>query len=600
MSSRTAKADTMWASIKNLFGASWLATQGDRVRFTTFCVLYVFAYATEFAVPVVIGMLLDVFVKKGLTSEAFNQAVWWIAAYVGLKVIHALMHHYARYLQGGCAYRARLWKLEEVFSAFMSFPLKWHVHHHSGENLSRLNRSVSAIEAVIGNYLWQIIDGMVRLFASTILIFWLDPIVGFAVLLMGCGSTGLMLLFNSRLTRNIRKMNRFNDRLHRTCVDYLFNIITVKTLHLEEPAVRYLTAHKSDGERLTKKIWKYQELKWGSIDIGYSLVIGLSLLLYFYGHTSAGGTFSIAPVYVLMDYLNRAFGSITAFTGYYSGVMESAIAYDDASSVLVEAKAFNAPPAPSRVPRDWEVLKLANVRFSYDGQTDNLKSIMLDIKRGQKIALVGPSGGGKSTLLKVLAGMLHVSEASVRVGTTELSVDDIAGVSLLIPQEPQIFSETVRYNLTLGQEYSDRELTRALQLCSIDHLLERLPNGWDSDLEEAGLNISVGERQRMALARGVLRVRGKDLLLLDEPTSSLDPLTEKKIFDSILSEFADRTIMMACHRLALAPLFDRIIYVRDGRIEEDGTFTELKTGSGPFSLAWADFERNLVVNESVS
>lgn len=590
----------MWNSIRGLFHASWVSTQGDRVRLFLFCTLYVLALSAEFGVPYIIGNILDLFTSRGLTKEAFDQALWWVLGYVVLRISYSLMHHVGRYLQLGCAYRARFKKLEEVFSALVHFPLKWHVLHHSGENLSRLNRSVGAIDAVIGNYTWQIIDGVVRLLVSTVLIFYLNYVVGLTILLMGCGSTVIMLMFNARLTKAIRKINRFNDRVNRTCVDYLSNIITVKTLHLEEPAVKYLTAHRLDGEALTKKIAKYQELKWGSIGIGYTLVVGASLLLYFYTRTVVGGTFSATPVVMLMDYLNRAFGSITAFTGYYSGVMEASIAYDDASSVIVESESLKAPPPPSRLTRDWKTLSLSNVRFSYTGDVENLKGIALDIRRGQKIALVGPSGGGKSTLLKVLAGMLSVSEAAVESEGMPLKVDDISGVSILVPQEPEIFSETVRYNLTLGQEYSDRELTRSLQLCSIDHLLERLPNGWDSDLEEAGLNISVGERQRVALARGLLRLRGKDVLLLDEPTSSLDPLTEKKIFDSIFSEFADRTIMMACHRLALAPLFDRIIYVRDGKIEEDGTFSELKSAGGAFGTAWADFERNLVVNESVS
>jgi ABC-type multidrug transport system fused ATPase/permease subunit len=175
-----------------------------------------------------------------------------------------------------------------------------------------------------------------------------------------------------------------------------------------------------------------------------------------------------------------------------------------------------------------------------------------------------------------------------------ITFDDIANVSLLVPQEPEIFSETVDYNIKFDQDFSKEQMRKAVELCRIDHILEKLSSGWDSHLEEAGLNISVGERQRLALARGILRVPGKNILLLDEPTSSLDPLTEKQIFAGILHEFRDLCVITACHRLALVPLFDTIIYVKDGRIEEIGSFPELRSAGRGFSAAWADYERTVV------
>jgi len=598
MSSETIQPTT-WSSIKLLAIASWDSTLADRARVWAFASLYVLAYSIDLLGPWAIGLTLKVFVRDGLTPESLKIGVWGVGGYVALRMVSALLHHFARYLQGTAAYQARFRKLDEIFTAFLSFPLKWHVHHHSGENLSRLQRSVGAVEALVGNYSWQIIEGMVKFVFATIAIFALDVTVAVAVLIMGCATVATMILFNARLTRNIRKNNRFYDRLNRTCVDYLSNIITVKTLRLEEPAAHYLRGQKDDGFKLCKKIWKYQELKWGTIGVGYNLVIGAALLIYFYSHAGVGHAFDIAHVYVLQNYLDRIFGSISSFTGYYGGIIEAATAYDDASSVLSEVEAFKTPPRASRLPADWRTFQLRDVDFSYGGDTLQLKGITLEIRRGEKIALVGPSGGGKSTVLKLLGGMLQARNAQVESqGVSQLNMDDIAGVSLLIPQEPEIFSETVRYNLTLGQQFSTEQLNRAVELCSIDYIIEKLPLGWDSNLEEAGLNISVGERQRLALARGVLRAPGKDMLLLDEPTSSLDPLTEKQIFHGLLHTFGDRTIITACHRLALVPMFDRIIYIRDGKIEEAGSFAELRASGRSFATAWEDYERNIVSGES--
>ena len=594
MNDTTSSSGTL-TSVISLAKASWESTAGSRLRLACFVLLYVLAYSIDLLVPWAIGWILGVFVKEGVTEHAIQESMRWIVLYVGLKMAYAAAHHFGRYYQGTTAYGARFKKLEEVFTALVSFPLKWHVGHHTGENLSKLHRSVGAIESVVSNYIWQIIDGFMKFFAASLLLFVLDVEVAIAVLVMGFVTVMVMILFNARLTRNIRRNNRFYDRLNRTCVDYLSNIITVKTLHLEQPALTYLTSQRDEGFRLSRKIWKYQELKWGTIAVGYSLVMGTSLFLYFGNQRALGTAFDVAQVYVLLNYLDRIFAAIGSFTGYYGGIIEAATAYDDASSVLNDSQLIAPPSLSGNWNSQWQTLHLSNVSFTYGSSVSNLKDLSISLRRGEKIALVGPSGGGKSTLLKVLAGMLAPQEGTATTdGGTQVTFDDIARVSILVPQEPEIFSETVRYNIKFDQNFSKEQMQKAVEICRIDHLLEKLPGGWDSYLEEAGLNISVGERQRLALARGILRVPGNDILLLDEPTSSLDPLTEKQIFAGILHEFRDLCVITACHRLALVPLFDTIVYVKDGRIEEVGSFPELRTAGRGFAAAWADYERTVV------
>jgi ATP-binding cassette subfamily B protein len=594
MNDTTTPSGTL-SSVISLTKASWESTAGNRLRLAGFIALYVLAYSIDLLVPWAIGWILGVFVKEGITEHAIQESLRWIMFYVLLKMAYAAAHHFGRYYQGTTSYGVRFKKLEEVFTALISFPLKWHVTHHTGENLSKLHRSVGAVESVVSNYIWQIIDGIMKFFAASLLLFALDVEVAVTVLVMGFITVMVMILFNARLTRNIRRNNRFYDKLNRTCVDYLSNIITVKTLHLEEPALSYLTDQQDEGFKLSRKIWKYQELKWGTIAVGYSLVMGTSLYIYFGNQRALGSAFDVAQVYVLLNYLDRIFAAIGSFTGYYGGIIEAATAYDDASSVLRDSKQIAAPVLSGNLKPTWNTLQLTNVSFSYGSNAANLRNLSFAFRRGEKIALVGPSGGGKSTLLKVLAGMLAPQDGTASTDNgASISFDDIARVSLLVPQEPEIFSETVRYNINFDQNFSQDQMQKAVEICRIDHILEKLSNGWDSHLEEAGLNISVGERQRLALARGILRVPGKDILLLDEPTSSLDPLTEKQIFAGILHEFRDLCVITACHRLALVPLFDTIVYVKDGRIEEVGSFPELRTAGRGFSAAWADYERTVV------
>lgn len=586
-----------YPAVKNLAIGSWNSTEGSRLRFFAFVVLFILAYSLDLMVPWAMGYTLGVVVKEGITDAAFNNALLGIGAYVGLQLAKTLCHHVARYLQQTVAFHARMKTLEDIFSTLLGFPLSWHVSHHSGESLSRLHRSAGAIDSTVGTYIWQIIEGFVKFAFASIAILALDFWVAVNVLAMGFVTILVMVLFNKKLTSYIRQNNAFYDRLNRICIDYLFNIVTVKSLRLETISQKYLLDTKPHGYSLLTRIARFQELKWGSVGVGYCLVMGSSLLIYFHDHRGLTGAFDVAQVYVLLNYLERIFQSIGSFTGYFGGVIESATAYEDASRIYDDAKTVQRTAAATEPKVPWSSLQIKDLEFRYlqRERQGGIRAQNLEIKRGDKIALVGPSGGGKSTLLKVLGGMLvpERSEITSEAGTT-ISIEQISASCLVLPQEPEIFSESVRYNITMGEKFRPEEMHFYLALCKAEEVLSKLPQGWDSDLAEKGLNLSVGEKQRFAMSRGLLRASSRDILLLDEPTSSLDPMTEKQIFYGILHHFTDRTIITACHRLALVPLFDKIVYIRRGQIEEVGSFKELIEKRGPFFQAWDDYEKKVI------
>jgi ATP-binding cassette subfamily B protein len=589
-----------YKSFKELVRAAWSSTNGERVRFFTFIILFITAYSIDLLVPWAVGYTIAALVKEGFTDAAYNQAMYGILVYIGLKLIHTVFHHLGRYIQNTVAYNSKMTTLTHLFDTLMVFPLNWHVRHHSGESLSKINRSTSAVEQTIATYIWQIIEGTVKIFFAGAAIIYLDKWVAINVLVMSFLTVFFMILFNRRLVDRIRRNNWFYDKINRICVDYLFNIVTVKTLNLEKAAGDYLKKHRNDGLLLSQKISKYTELKWGSTGVGYALVIGTSLYIYLEGKRNLGVAFDVQALYVLLNYLDRIYQAIGSFTGYYGGLVEASTAYEDASSIQAQARALAKDKITEKLDRTWSKIGIHELSFKY-GKDDKtvLRSVGFDIKRGEKIALVGPSGGGKSTFLKIMGGLLLPEDYKISTDLQEqVNISDIAKSCLLVPQEPEVFSESVIYNLTMGEHIEHADIEKFLKLCRVDKVIEKLPLGLENSLAEKGLNLSVGEKQRVALCRGLLKVDTRDILLLDEPTSSLDPQTEKDIFVDLLKEFRNRTVVSACHRLALVPLFDKIIYVRHGNIEEVGTFDELIAKRGSFYLAWDDFEKRLVKDSS--
>ena len=333
----------------------------------------------------------------------------------------------------------------------------------------------------------------------------------------------------------------------------------------------------------------------GSTGIGQALVISFSLLIYFYNHGRAGGTLNVAEVYVLLNYLDRIFASIGSFTGYYSGIIEASTAYEDAAGIFEHAEEFKSNSSRTAIIPEWSKINISSLNFSYvSGEKVGLNDVSIEFNKAEKIALVGHSGSGKSTLLKVLGGLITPESYGLTTDIQDgLRFKDLDPIALLLPQEPEVFSESFLYNLTMGEEFSSKELAFFISLCKLDTLVAKLPRGLDTSLAEKGLNLSVGERQRLSLARGLIRAKRKEIILLDEPTSSLDPKTEKEIYLGLLYHFSDRMIISSCHRLNLIPLFDKIIVMANSQVLEVGSFAELMERKRYFYRMWEDFERNI-------
>jgi ABC-type multidrug transport system fused ATPase/permease subunit len=216
----------------------------------------------------------------------------------------------------------------------------------------------------------------------------------------------------------------------------------------------------------------------------------------------------------------------------------------------------------------------------------------ITLERGKKIALVGESGSGKSTLMSLIRGLHMTDNVSVRCDGKELpeKLRSLGGHTTLIPQDPELFSNTVEYNVSVDTEQSVTELMQDIDIACFTTVLDRLPQGLKTNIAEKGVNLSGGEKQRLALARGIFAAKQSDIILLDEPTSSVDSMNELQIHKNIFARFPDRCIVASIHRLHLLPLFDEVYVLEKGKLIEHGKPQDLMQGQGLLAKMWKAYE----------
>ena len=317
----------------------------------------------------------------------------------------------------------------------------------------------------------------------------------------------------------------------------------------------------------------------------------VALIFRAYQDYTTTGIILIGTLYMLYGYLHAVGNTFYRFASLYGRIVK----YDARLSnvdLIDEEYSKLSNMTRGALPLDWKVLELKDVDFTYnkEGKEQHLEKINLKIPRGQKIAFIGESGSGKSTILALLRG-LYDSEKGDIICDGKLIKDGFLKIRqdiTLIPQDPEIFNNTIRYNLTMDLRTNQEDLNKAISLAQFKKVVQRLEKGLDTNVLEKGVSLSGGEKQRLALARGLLAARKSEIVLLDEPTSSVDSLNELKIHEAVFKEFKEKTIISSIHRLHLLEKFDYIYMFDKGKIIAQGTLSDLKKHP-TFQVLWRKY-----------
>ncbi len=577
-----------------LFSKNWQYCKNNRKNIVIFWILFVFANVWDVVVaPMLWASIINIIQVKGITQESFRTLSIWLSVLIFSSVFFWSFHGPARVLEVCNAFIARRNYREELLRGVMNLPLDWHTEHHSGDTIDKIEKGTSSIFNFSKDS-FQIIYSVVQLLGSIILLVYFCPDSFFIILFFFLLSVWITIRFDRVLITRYEDLNKSENEISRSVFDALSNITTVVVLRVERLVFESIMRKVDEPYDLAKNTAVLCEWKWFLTAFCCRLMNVSVLVLYFYQHIGAKPGILVGEVYLLFQYLIKVSDIFFSFTSLYGDILIQRSRVSNAEVLrgdFVEVGFSN-----HILPRDWHKIEINYLTFSYPNtEVNHLDNISMSINRGERIAFVGETGSGKTTMLKVMRDLYHPQNLELIVDgkNVDTGFDGIARAISLIPQASEIFASTVRENITLGAEYRDKEIRLAMDTACFSSVADSLPKGLDSSTKERGVSFSGGQNQRLALARGILASMDKDIVLLDEPTSSLDPETEISVYENIVRLFNGKTIISTIHKFNLLSMFD-VIYVFDrGNIVGAGSIAELRQNCPKFSSLWDKYVKSM-------
>ncbi|KAF8972932.1 hypothetical protein BDZ97DRAFT_1778410 [Flammula alnicola] len=580
----------IWRRIRRLSPHLWPKKNSSLQFLALLCIIILLlGRVINLAMPLTLGKLISI-----LEGQS-NQSPWpYLFGYAGL-----------RFLQGSgglSAIRDCLWapvmqysdrEMSQLsFDHLLNLSYAWHTHRKTGEVLRVLDRGAAinhTLELILFSIFPTFIDILVALVAFCIIFKWTLALVIFIVMFAYVAASVILTQWRTRLRRQMNERDIVTRGIHTDC---LLNYETVK----------YFGGEEHEGQRYSEAIREYQALEYKVIvslnllNLVQNFIITSGLLigsLMVAREITSGAKHQASKFIIFITYLAQLYGPLNQLGYIYRSVNQSLVDTEKLLALLNEPTEVNDKEnAPNLVVYDGEI-EFEGVHFSYDqGRTSALNGVSFKVPKGSSVALVGESGAGKSTVLRLLYRFYDLGEGQGRILIDGQDIRDVTQKSLrqaigVVPQDSVLFNSSIGYNIGYGKFGSSlEEIETAAKSAQMHDRILSFPDGYNTKVGERGVRLSGGEKQRVAIARTLLK--NPPILLLDEATSALDTSTEKDIQKALQNLVKGRSSLSIAHRLSTIASADVILVLKDGQIHEQGSFKELMELGGIFASMWAD------------
>jgi len=476
----------------------------------------------------------------------------------------------------------------ETFTHIHRLSMRYHITRKTG-GLSRIiERGVKGVDFLLRFLLFSVGPLILELLLVAGIFFFLFDVWYLAVVV---GTIALYVWFTFTVTEWRGKLRReMNDRdtdANQKAIDSLLNFETVK----------YFGAERREGQRYDAAMEGYEAaaIKTASslafLNFGQALLItmGLIAVMVMAALGVQNGDLTVGDFVMVNAYMIQITLPLNFLGTVYREIRQSLVDMGEMFDLLGQPAEIQDKPEATQIEVSNGTVVLENVHFGYDSARPILKGVSLKVGAGETVAIVGPSGSGKSTIGRLLFRFYDVSEGRLSIDgqdVRDVTQESLHGVIGVVPQDTVLFNDTIRYNIAYGRDgASEEEIVAAAKAAQIHDFIAALPNGYDTAVGERGLKLSGGEKQRVGIARTLLK--DPPVLLLDEATSALDTETEREIQSALRKAGEGRTVITIAHRLSTISDADLIVVLEDGEVAEQGTHEALLKRKGRYASLWA-------------
>ena len=587
---------TLTGTLVHLWPYIWPSDRLDlKMRVVWSVVLLLLAKIATLAVPFTFKWAIDALTGADTAPvQASNWALWLIASplimtlsYGALRVLMAVLTQWRDGIFARVAMHAVRKLAYLTFIHMHELSLRFHLERKTGGLTRVLERGRTGIEVIVRMVILQLVPTIVEVGLLMLVLLWkFDWRYVLSTMIMVAIYMYYTYLATEWRIEIRRKMNNSDTEANTKAINSLLNYETVKYFNAEErEAARYDRSMERYEQASVKTYTSLAVLNTGQAIIftaGLTATMLMCAIGVRRGHNTVGDFVMVNAMMIQLYQPLNFMGMV------YREIKQAVIDIEKMFNVLSRNPEIKDSPGAKPLTVTSGTVRFENVQFAYEPDRPILKGLSFEVPAGKTVAIVGPSGAGKSTISRLLFRLYDVSSGRILIDGQDIR--NVTQASLrasigMVPQDTVLFNDTIRYNIRYGRwDASNAEVEEAARLAQIDGFIRMSPKGYETQVGERGLKLSGGEKQRVAIARTVLKA--PPILVLDEATSALDSHTEREIQDALERVSRNRTSLVIAHRLSTIVTADEIIVLDQGRIAERGTHVQLLATGGLYASMW--------------